>query len=212
MNNSGMTVTVERSSYGTFNSYDTWGSVSFVDCISGDPQFIGAGNFGLQACSQCIDHGTNAFNSTLTDLAGKNRKSNIIDLGAYEFQHEENLIANIQTIGSSSASFQMISPVCGSITEKGVLVYTSNDFNIETVGVIKVLEGLNEGNSTLQASGLSMNTTYYYRTYYTCGSGTTYYSEIKSFTTVPTLGEWGLIVFGSLIALVGGAVVWRRVV
>lgn len=57
---------------------------------------------------------------------------------------------------------------------------------------------------------LAANTTYHVKAYVTNGDGTFYSDEI-SFTTIPTLGEWGLIAFGSLIAIIGGAVVWRRV-
>jgi hypothetical protein len=60
-------------------------------------------------------------------------------------------------------------------------------------------------------SGLQPGTTYRVRAYAENSIGLNYGNEI-TFTTIPTLGEWGLMVFGSLIALVGAAVVWKRFV
>lgn len=57
---------------------------------------------------------------------------------------------------------------------------------------------------------LTANTTYHVKAYVTNTDGT-FYSEEVTFTTIPTLGEWGLIAFGGLIAIIGGVVVWRRV-
>lgn len=57
---------------------------------------------------------------------------------------------------------------------------------------------------------LVANTTYHVKAYVTNTDGT-FYSEEITFTTIPTLGEWGLIAFGSLVAIIGGVVVWRRV-
>ena len=57
---------------------------------------------------------------------------------------------------------------------------------------------------------LAGNTTYHVKAYVINNDGT-FYSDEVTFTTIPTLGEWGLIAFGSLIAVIGGVVVWRRV-
>lgn len=45
-----------------------------------------AGDFSLNACSPAINAGTDAANTTTTDLAGLNRKAGTIDMGAFEFQ------------------------------------------------------------------------------------------------------------------------------
>jgi hypothetical protein len=58
-------------------------------------------------------------------------------------------------------------------------------------------------------SGLTPNTVHHVRAYVTNSDGT-YYSQDVTFITIPTLGEWGLIAFGGLIVIIGGAVVWRR--
>jgi hypothetical protein len=53
-----------------------------------DPLFVDAanGNLRLQACSPAINAGSDAANSTSSDLAGNTRKVGTIDMGAYEYQ------------------------------------------------------------------------------------------------------------------------------
>jgi len=62
-------------------------------------------------------------------------------------------------------------------------------------------------NSTM--NGLNASTMYYVRSF-AVSNGVTYYGNQISFTTIPTLGEWGLIAFGALIAGLGGWFVWRK--
>jgi photosystem II stability/assembly factor-like uncharacterized protein len=69
-------------------------------------------------------------------------------------------------------------------------------------------EGLISG----RIEGLAPNTIYHARPYAISDDGNIFYGAEFSFTTIPTLGEWGLIVLGSLIASIGGAIVWRRLV
>ncbi len=64
---------------------------------------------------------------------------------------------------------------------------------------------------TANLSGLQPGTTYRVRAYAENSAGLNYGDEI-TFTTIPTLGQWGLIAFGSLLAIIGGAVVWKRFV
>jgi hypothetical protein len=63
----------------------------------------------------------------------------------------------------------------------------------------------------LSMTGLDPNQVYYVRAYIINLDGTQYGNEV-SFATIPTLGEWGLIAFGSLVALFGGWFVYRRFV
>jgi hypothetical protein len=53
--------------------------------------------------------------------------------------------------------------------------------------------------------------TYYVRAYFTNGDGTFYGQEV-SFVSIPTLGQWGLIIFSLLLAGVGGRFVWKNLV
>lgn len=95
------------------------------------------------------------------------------------------------------------------ITSRGVCWNTTGlptkDLTTKTEETDTFFTGLYSAN----ISGLSPNTVYHVRAYATNSVGTAYGNEI-TFTTIPTLGQWGLIAFGSLIALIGGAVVWRR--
>lgn len=73
-------------------------------------------------------------------------------------------------------------------------------------------DGSGMGAFTSQMTGLNQSTLYHVRAYATNSEGTNYYANEITFTTIPTLGQWGLIAFGGLIAVIGGAVVWRRFV
>jgi hypothetical protein len=61
-------------------------------------------------------------------------------------------------------------------------------------------------------TGLSAGTTYYVRAYATTSTGATVYGNQLTYTAIPTLGEWGLIAFAGLVAVIGGVVVWKRFV
>lgn len=57
---------------------------------------------------------------------------------------------------------------------------------------------------------LELNTTYYVRAYLT-NMNSTYYGQQVVFTTIPTLGEWGLITLVFIIGIFGVYFVWRKV-
>lgn len=104
----------------------------------------------------------------------------------------------------------------GSITDDGSLEVIGRGVCWNTSGMPTIADGhtpesgsFGLGNFTAQLTGLAPNTTYYVRSYATNTLGTGYGNEIV-FTTVPILGQWGLIAFGGLIALVGAAVVAKR--
>ena len=56
-----------------------------------------------------------------------------------------------------------------------------------------------DGSFSANVNALNQSTLYYVRAYITNSDGTFYGNEV-AFTTIPTLPEWGLIIFGSLIA------------
>lgn len=105
----------------------------------------------------------------------------------------------------------------GTITNDGGLSITVSGICWNTSGTpttadSKTTDGAtSETSFTSQLTALSPYQIYYVRAYATNASGTYYGNEV-SFTTVPTLGEWGLILLGSLFALGGGLLVWRRFV
>jgi hypothetical protein len=87
--------------------------------ISAAPSFDG--NYGLQSGSPCIDAGTNAYVTTVLDLAGNLRIANgIVDIGAYEFQ-----TANPLTV-SVTASLTNV-PVAYPVTLTGIFSKGQSD-------------------------------------------------------------------------------------
>ena len=60
-------------------------------------------------------------------------------------------------------------------------------------------------------TGLQMGTLYFVRAYITNTNGT-YYGNQLTFTTVPTLPEWGLILLGGAVLALGGIFVWKRII
>jgi len=58
-------------------------------------------------------------------------------------------------------------------------------------------------------TGLQPGVVYYVVAYATHSDGTSY-GQVVSFTTIPTLPQWGLIAFVSLIGLFGGWYLWKR--
>jgi hypothetical protein len=58
---------------------------------------------------------------------------------------------------------------------------------------------------------LTANSVYYVRAYAIDNDDQIYYGDQQSFTTIPTLPEWGLIALASMMALIGGGYMWKRV-
>jgi hypothetical protein len=107
---------------------------------------------------------------------------------------------NITIIGDSKAKSggEFIDGGTSAITSKGVCWNTSGTPTISD-NYTNVGSGDSDFESTMNS--LSVNTQYYVRAYATNSSGTGYGNE-KTFiyTAIPTLPEWGLIIFGSLVA------------
>ncbi len=102
---------------------------------------------------------------------------------------------------------------------EGVLPTTLRGICWNTAGAPTTSDGHTEesgsfGSCTfsLPITGLLPNTVYKLRAYAANELGTVYSQNEVAFTTVPTLGQWGLIAFGGLIAVIGGVAVWRRFV
>lgn len=60
-------------------------------------------------------------------------------------------------------------------------------------------------------TGLTQETIYYVRAYAINSEGT-YYGQEESFTAIPTLNEWALIIFGVLTASIGAFYVYRKLI
>ena len=70
-------------------SFATWktntGNTQDANSITGDPLFVGAGDYSLQSGSPCVNAGTNT--GLTNDLAGNPRPVGAYDIGAYERQN-----------------------------------------------------------------------------------------------------------------------------
>jgi hypothetical protein len=92
------------------------------------------------------------------------------------------------------------------VTARGVCWYTSTN---PTTSNSHTSDGSSTGTFTSSITGLNASTLYHVRAYAINSVGTGYGSDI-TFTTVPTLPEWGFIALISLSAVVGGWFVWKR--
>lgn len=68
------------------------------------------------------------------------------------------------------------------------------------------------GYYSLTISGLNPSAVYYVRAYVIDADENIYYGDSKSFATIPTLPEWGLIAMFSIFAVIGGTYVAKRFV
>ena len=96
------------------------------------------------------------------------------------------------------------------VTQKGVVWSTSTDPTLSSYpGGNFTSQGAGAGAGprtetfTSSLTGLTESTLYYVRTYATNSDGT-FLSDQVTFTTIPTLPTWGLIMLGSITLLIGG--------
>lgn len=115
------------------------------------------------------------------------------------------------TDNSATCGGEITSDLGDDITAKGVVWSTTTNPTLTTNETGHTSDGVGTGSYVSTITGLNLFTTYYVRAYSTSASGTSYGNEIM-FTTIPTLGEWGLIVFGSLVSIFGGFLIYRRFV
>lgn len=132
------------------------------------------------------------------------------DIGAYEFLYFAPSFANLAVTSITPNGFTF----SGSVVDDGGAYYILDrgfEYTSPSGETITVSAGAGIGQIGSEVTDLAMNTTYHIKPYYRNDLGTFYLPEM-SVTTIPTLGEWGLIAFGGLVALIGGVVVWRRFV
>lgn len=214
------------------NSYYSDNStLNITNSITTDPQFVDADNndFRLKFISPCLDIGNDAFNSETYDIRGvgfsrkllrtDHTQVGTIDMGAYEFKEgtdgtaptvTTSTITNIGNNNASGGGSVVLGTDVTSVIQHGLCWSTSV---LPTISDSKTEEGEEAQTSftfTSDLSGLTANQVYYVRAYITNSIGTFYGNQV-AFATIPTLGEWGLIALGSLLALGGGYFVWRRI-
>ncbi len=130
------------------------------------------------------------------------------DIGAYEFLYFDPSFANLAVASITPNGFTF----SGSVVDDGGAYYILDrgfEYTSPSGETITVSAGAGIGQIGSTVSGLAPNTTYQIKPYYRNDLGLFYLPTI-SVTTIPTLGEWGLIAFGGLIAVIGCVVVWRR--
>ncbi|MCO5251943.1 MAG: IPTL-CTERM sorting domain-containing protein [Candidatus Kapabacteria bacterium] len=137
------------------------------------------------------------------------------DWGLFEAMISTQPVYNITNNSAISGGSINLTVDDNDVTEKGIVWSTSamptTDVN---VGITEQGAGPTSGNSTIFASnltGLQLGTKYYVRAYMVNIDGT-FYGQQRIFTTIPTLGEWGLIALGLLFASFGGWFVMRKMV
>jgi hypothetical protein len=87
-----VTYSIVQGGYGGTGNLDT------------DPLFVSASDLRLQACSPAIDAGSDAANTTSSDLFGSHRKfdaiagGSLVDMGAFEYQQTVVNTTNTTTI------------------------------------------------------------------------------------------------------------------
>jgi len=123
-------------------------------------------------------------------------------------------ISNVQTTTATSGGSISLNNTDPDVIEKGIVWGTSPNPTLNNnVGYTQNGPNPQSGNSLTFISnmtGLSLNTTYYVRAYLT-NSNSTYYGNQVVFTTIPTLGEWGVIALVSLMGIFGVWMVYRKV-
>jgi len=124
-----------------------------------------------------------------------------------------NPITNVQTTTATSGGSISLNNTDPDVSQKGIVWgKTPNPTLNNNDGYTQNGQNPTSGNSLSYISnmtGLELNTTYYVRAYLT-NINSTYYGNQVVFTTIPTLGEWGVIALISLMGIFGAWVVWRR--
>jgi hypothetical protein len=136
------------------------------------------------------------------------------DWGLFDGIISTNSISNVTTTSAVSGGYINLMADDPSVTEKGIVWNTSPNPTTDTnIGETTEGAGPTQGNSlsyTSNLSNLTLNTTYYVRAYLINGDGTSYGQQVV-FTTIPTLGEWGVIALVSLMGIFGVWMVRRRI-
>jgi hypothetical protein len=118
--------------------------------------------------------------------------------------------ATISTIGITTATGggNVTNDGGETVSARGVCWNTSTN---PTTSNGHTTDGSGTGTFISNLTNLAPNTLHYVRAYATNSAGTSYGDNV-TFTTIPTLPEWGLIALITLSAGIGGWMIWRRYV
>lgn len=166
----------------------------------------------LQRGSICINALPAGGNGApATDASNHTRIGNP-DIGAAEYIYTDPFFSAGLLISVGNNTFTHTAELISDggyydISAKGYVYSTSENPTYEGSSHSDGIAGI----GTLPVpTDLQQATTYFVRPY-AIGNGTPFYGNQFVVSTIPTLGEWGLIAFGGLIAVIGGIVVWRRI-
>ena len=124
-------------------------------------------------------------------------------------------VTNVTSSGALVKSTLTLLPADPTLTEHGFVWATAPDIEGALQQQHSIIETTTPAQTPFQyqhaITGLNAGQIYFVAAYCIDGSSNVYYGETISFTTIPTLPEWGLIAFISLIAIVGGVFVWRKI-
>jgi hypothetical protein len=142
------------------------------------------------------------------------------DWGIFEAMISTQPVYNITNNSAISGGSINLTEDDNDVLEKGIVWSTSAMPTIDVnTGKTEQGAGPTSGNSTIFASNmtpLQLGTKYYVRAYLITTDESeaeiAFYGQQRIFTTIPTLGEWGLIALGLLFASFGGWYVMRRMV
>ena len=114
------------------------------------------------------------------------------------------------TLNSATSGGNITDGGSSAITASGIVYATTANPEVGGTGVINLPTSplKTSGSFITDLTSLSEGT-YHVRAYATNTGGTSYGADVY-FTTIPTLPEWALIAFVSLIAVVGGVFVWKK--
>jgi len=153
--------------------------------------------------------------STSSNSSYKNREGFLNAQDLFGATISTQPVYNITNTSAISGGSIYLTDDDNDVTQKGVVWSTSAmPTTLDNDGITEQGAGPTSGNSTIFASnltGLQLGTKYYVRAYMVNVDGT-FYGQQRIFTTIPTLGEWGLIALGLLFASFGGWFVMRKMV
>ena len=135
------------------------------------------------------------------------------DWGLFDGIISTNSISNVTTTSAVSGGYINLMSGDDPVTQKGIVWNTSpNPTTASNQGITNEGAGPSSGSLTYTSnlSNLTLNTTYYVRAYLINDDGTSYGQQVV-FTTIPTLGEWGVIALVSLMGIFGVWMVYRRI-
>jgi len=136
------------------------------------------------------------------------------DWGLFDGIISTNSITNVTTTSAVSGGYISLMVGDPAVSQKGIVWNTSpNPTTTTKLGITDEGPGPNSGSLSYTSDliNLTLNTTYYVRAYLIDVDDKPSYGQQVVFTTIPTLGEWGVIALVSLMGIFGVWMVYRKI-